>query len=205
MNAAIEAYQAELKERDDRKLAELEAELDFLERSDDIRHKRKVQKLLDAWSHALTELRVVDALGLTPLQYVAQYGGDKLNRFVAAWAGNNTQAAVDAGYGTKRESASAIAGLLMQMPVVVAAIREKIRSGLTGKILSLQELQVLWSQDALFAEGHKARHQAREALAKTFGAFVSKNETTLNGGDKPVKVEHKMPDSVARLLNEHLG
>ena len=205
MNAALEAYQAELKERDDRKLAEMEARLDFEARSDELHHKRHLRRLLDVWPHALTELRIVDALGLTPLQYVAQYGSDKLNRFVASWAGNNTQAAVEAGYGIKRESAAVIAGLLMQMPVVVAAIREKIRGGLTGDILSIQELQILWSQDALFGDDPKTRHQAREALAKTLGGFMTKGEMTVQGGDRPVKMEHKMPDSVERLLNEHLG
>ena len=205
MDAALQAYQAELKERDDRKIAELEAQLDFEQRSNDIRHRRHIERLLDCWSHATITLDVVEALGLTPLQYVAKYGSDKLNRFVASWAGNNTQAAVDAGYGTKRESAASTAGMLVQIPLVVAAIREKIRAGLTGKILSLQELQVLWSQDALFGDDPRTRHQAREALAKTLGGFMTKGEMTVQGGDKPVKVEHKMPDSVARLLDEHLG
>ena len=205
MDAALQAYQAELKERDDRKIAELEAQLDFEQRSNDIRHRRHIERLLDCWSHATITLDVVEALGLTPLQYVAKYGSDKLNRFVASWAGNNTQAAVEAGYGIKRESAAVIAGLLMQMPVVVAAIREKIRGGLTGDILSIQELQILWSQDALFGDDPKTRHQAREALAKTLGGFMTKGEMTVQGGDRPVKMEHKMPDSVERLLNEHLG
>ena len=204
-DAAVAAYRAELEDRDAKKLAELEADLDFLQRSDELRHRRHVERLLDMWSHATVSLDVAEALGLTPLQYVAKYGSDKLNRFVAAWAGNNTQAAVEAGYGIKRQSASAAASLLMQIPLVVAAIKEKIRNGITGKILSLQELQVLWSRDAVWAEDAKTRHKAREALAKTFGAFVTKTETTLQGGDKPVGVEHKMPDSVARLLDEHLG
>lgn len=204
-DAAIAAYRAELEERDAKKLADLESELDVLQRSDDIRHKRRIQRLLDVWSHALTPLDVVEALGLTPMQYVARYGSDRLNRFVAAWAGNSTQAAVEAGYGVKRQSASATATQLMQMPVVVAAIKEKIRDGITGKILSVQELQVLWSQDAIWSEDPKVRQQAREALAKTLGGFVTKSETTVQGGERPLAVEHKMPDSVARLLDEHLG
>lgn len=184
-NGTLEEYRAELEARDAKKLAEMEAALDFEQRSDELRHRKHIERLVEVWSHALTPLRVVEALGLTPLTYVAQYGNDKLNRFVAAWAGNNTQAAVEAGYGTKRTSASSAASMLMQMPVVVGAIREKIRNGITGKILNLQELQVLWSQDALFGEDSKTRHQAREALAKTYGAFVTKteNKTELSFSD----------------------
>lgn len=204
-DAAVAAHRAELEDRDAKRVAELEAQLDFEQRSDELRHRRHIERLLDVWTHATVTLDVAEALGLTPLQYVARYGSDRLNRFVAAWAGNNTQAAVEAGYGTKRQSASSTASLLMQIPLVVAAIREKIRNGIAGKILSLQELQVLWSQDAIFGETAKERHNAREALAKTLGAFVTKNETTLQGGEKPVQMEHKMPDSVARLLDEHLG
>lgn len=176
-NAATDAYRAELKARDNKRIAELEVELDYLERSDKLQHRRHIARLLDTWSHALTPLSTVEALGLTPLQYVARYGSDRLNRFVAAWAGNNTQAAVEAGYGVKRQSASTTAALLVQMPVVWAAIREKMRNGITGKILSLQELQALWSQDAIFSEDPMARHKAREALAKTYGAFIQKVET----------------------------
>lgn len=179
MNEALEAYRAELKAHDDRKLAEMEHALDLEQHSDDLRHRRHIERLLEVWAHALTPLKTVEALGLTPLQYVAQYGDDRLNRFVAGYMGKGTgtQAAVEAGYGVKRQSASATASLLVQMPVVMAAVREKIRSGITGKILSLQELQILWSQDAIFGADQKTRHQAREALAKTFGAFVQKVET----------------------------
>jgi hypothetical protein len=204
-DGAVAAYRAELADQDAKRVAELESRLDFEARSNELRHRRHIERLLDCWSHATVTADVAEALGLTPLQYVARYGGDRLNRFVAAWSGNSTQAAVEAGYGTKRQSAASTSTLLMQVPLVFAAIREKIRNGITGKILSLQELQVLWSQDALFGEDPKTRHQAREALAKTFGAFVQKNETTLQGGEKPLSMEHKMPDSVARLLDEHLG
>lgn len=198
MDVKVEAYRAELEERDRKLLAELEARLDFEARSEDIRHKRHLQRLLDVWSHALTELRIVDALGLTPMQYVAQYGGDRLNRFVACWAGNNTQAAFEAGYGTKRESAASAANLLMQMPVVVAAIREKIRNGITGKILSLKELQVLWSQDAIFGEDGVTRHKAREALAKTYGAFIQKVETN----DKGTAAKGEMTPDLKELMDD---
>lgn len=205
--APLEAYLAERKEQDDKKIADLEARLDFEARSDALHHKRHLQRLLDVWPHALTEMRVVEALGLTPLQYVARYGDDKLNRFVASYMGpgSGAQTALEAGYGVKKSSAGSAANLLLQMPVVAAAIRERMREGITGRILTLQELQVLWSRDALLAESSRERHQAREALAKTFGAFVTKSETTLQGGEKPVRMEHKMPDSVARLLDEHLG
>lgn len=200
-NVALEAYRAELKERDDRKAADLEARLDFEQRSDELKHKRHIERLLEYWPHATVTLDVAEALGLTPLQYVAQYGSDKLNRFVAAWRGNNTQAAIEAGYGLKRSSASAAGTMLMQIPLVYAAIREKIRGGITGKILSLQELQVLWSEDAVYGEDPKIRHQAREALAKTYGAFVQKGEMTVQGGEKPVQHEHAVS---AVLLDDRI-
>lgn len=197
-NEELEKYRAELAARDAKKLAEMEAALDFEQRSDELHHRRHIERLLNVWSHALTPLEVVEALGLTPLQYVAQYGSDRLNRFVASWQGNNTQAAVEAGYGIKRQSATATASLLVQMPVVWAAIREKIRAGITGKILSLQELQALWSEDALFNPDPSIRHKSREALAKTYGAFIQKVETN----DKGAAAKGEMTPDLKELMDD---
>lgn len=167
-----------------KRIAELEAELDFKARSEEARHKAYLDRMLELWKEALTPMSTVELLGLTPLQFVARYGSAKINNFVALYTGKGSggRSAIAAGWGGSKERASSIASMLLGMPVVVAAIQERFRQGVQGHIASVEEIQARLSDEMRFAETSKDRRGAMELLLKSHGALVQKTEsnTTLN-------------------------
>ena len=167
-------------------LAAEEAELDYKIRSDDLKDRKFIESLVNTWKWALTTSAVVEALGMTPLQYVAQYGNERINAFVAAWNGSTAQAARDAGY-----THPTTGYLLYRMPVIRAAIRERERNGVAQQIYNSEQLKAFWSGLVRNEDIEiKERIKASEALGKALGMFVQKTE---------VAIKDNYEDRLARL------
>lgn len=182
----------ELKARHAKQIEELEARLDLEARSDELIHKRHLDKLTELWRDALTPTSTAEALGLTPSEFVARYGSDRIIAFVANYMGKGTgtRAAALAGYNGSKAYQCQVAAMLLTMPMVVAAINEKVLAGLKGPVLSLNDIMCKLSQEAMFAETSKDRRAALETLAKMQGAFEPKKDVgALSFEDLPAELE----------------
>ena len=182
----------ELKARHAKQIEALEARLDLEARSDELIHKRHLDRLTELWKDALTPISTAEMLGLTPSEFLARYGNEKIVAFVANYMGKGTgtRAAAIAGYGGSKAYQCQIAGMLTTMPMVVAAINEKIIEGLKGPVLTLNDIMRKLSQEAMFAETSKDRRAALETLAKMQGAFdPKKDDGALSYEDLPAALE----------------
>ena len=178
--------------RAEKHLKELQDRLDLEARSDELVHKRHLDKLTELWKDALKPVSLAEMLGMTPGEFVVEYGSPKIATFVANYMGKGTgtRAAALAGYNGSKAYQCQVAGMLTTMPMVVAAINEKIIEGLKGPVLTLQDIMRKLSQEAMFAETSKDRRAALETLAKMQGAFdPKKDDGALSYEDLPAALE----------------
>lgn len=104
----------------------------------------------------------------------------KQQRFVSAYDGNATRAAIEAGYG-ERWAASNIDKLLKNTEIQ-AAIREREEKRVNSLILSREERQIFWSNVVRDPdEDMKNRLKASELLGRSEGDYLERftNETPM--------------------------
>jgi len=102
-------------------------------------------------------------------------------RFVEAYTGNATKAALDAGYSAK--TARSIGQENLTKPDIVAAIQAREGSRMESSIMTRRERQELWSAIARDAEADvRDRMRASELLGKSEGDFFDRVGVT-NEGD----------------------
>ena len=102
---------------------------------------------------------------------------ERQRRFVAAYDGNATQAAVIAGYSER--TAEWIGPQVLRIPHVQAAIRERCEVERRHLVMSRVERQEMWtriSQDE--AAPLRERLRASELLARSDGDFLDRVEHT---------------------------
>lgn len=182
----------EVRARHDQQIEELEARLDLEARSDELIHKHHLDKLTDMWRDALTPTSTATALGLTPSEFIARFGTEKIAAFVSHYQGKGTgtQAAALAGYGGSKAYQCQVAGMLLTMPMVVAAINDKIIEGLRGPVLTQHDMMIKLSHEILHADTSKDRRAAIELLAKMQGVFeAKKDDSLLSYEDLPAAME----------------
>lgn len=99
----------------------------------------------------------------------------KQRRFVEAYSGNHTQAAIDAGYSAK--SAEKIGRDLLRIPTVAKAIREREAKEIKPLIANRQKRQEFWTKvmNDRWAK-MPDRLKASELLGKSEGDFLEKVE-----------------------------
>lgn len=105
----------------------------------------------------------------------------KQKRFIAAYNGNATAAAIEAGYSTK--NADKIGGQLMKNPRIVAAIRARENERNAEAIATREERQRFFTA-IMRDEGQPTRERLRatELLGKSEGDFVERQEVTGKDG-----------------------
>lgn len=126
---------------------------------------------------------------------MARVSGDKLTtkqrRFVDAYDGNATQAAIAAGYSPK--TARAIGKENLTKPLILAEIRRRDSIRSTPLIASRAERQQFWSSVMRDTEQQmRDRLKAAELLGKSEADFVERQEITGRDGVpliESVKVE----------------
>ena len=142
-------------------------------------------------------------------------------RFVEAYAGNGTEAAIAAGYSPR--SATEQASRLLNRPAVAEAVRGREAAELEPIIANRRQRQQFWSDTMRdTAEDIKVRLKASELLAKSEGDFLDRVEVTaranlaekiregrrrallsreetsfLTGGDEPTAAEDSSLDGEA--------
>jgi len=101
---------------------------------------------------------------------------DKQQRFVDAYMGNATQAAIDAGYSEK--TAEVQGSRLLRNAKVLEAIKNRQMERKTNTIASREEIQQFWTDvmTGLESEDMKDRLKASELLAKSEGYFLERHE-----------------------------
>lgn len=110
----------------------------------------------------------------------------KQQRFVDAYDGNATKAAIAAGYSEK--TAYAIGQSNLKKVEIIAAIKARETARTTPLIMTRQQRQELWTKIALDAnEQTRDRLKASELLGKSEADFIERQE--ISGPDQgPVLV-----------------
>lgn len=104
----------------------------------------------------------------------------KQQRFVDLYAGNGTEAAIQAGYSPK--NAFKIGSDLLQKTTVAAAIQAREAERMQGPIANRQNRQEFWT--ATMRDGEqpmRERLKASELLAKSEGDFLERVEHSGTG------------------------
>ena len=105
----------------------------------------------------------------------------KQQRFVDAYDGNATKAAIAAGYSPR--SAYAVGQENMKKPVILAAIQAREKERNAPLIMTREERQTMWSEIARDkGERTQDRLKASELLGKSEGDFVERRE--ISGPDQ---------------------
>lgn len=98
---------------------------------------------------------------------------DKQQRFVEAYDGNATQAAIAAGYSEK--SAEKLGHDLLKIPKVVAAIQKRQNKAVRPLIANREARQKFWTETMLDPEAKMPdRLKASELLGKSEGDFLDR-------------------------------
>ena len=108
---------------------------------------------------------------------------ERQRRFANEYAisGNAYQSAISAGYSEKY--AKAQSHRLLENVGIKEAIEERNEAIESKKIADMKEIKEFWTNLMRDEETDvKDRLKASEYMAKTRGAFIDKQETTLNGG-----------------------
>lgn len=101
----------------------------------------------------------------------------KQARFVAAYCGNATEAAREAGYSTK--TAAFIGAENLKKPQISKAIKERRDKRLASLIATREERQQFWTNLMRDEDRKEAdRLKASELLAKSEGDFLERRELT---------------------------
>ncbi len=105
----------------------------------------------------------------------------KQRRFIEAYTGNATEAAILAGY--RKQSARAIGAENLTKPNIIAAIQAREQNRLAKSVLTREERLIWWS-DMMMDKGQKTadRLRASELLARAEGDFLDRVEHTGPGG-----------------------
>lgn len=99
----------------------------------------------------------------------------KQRKFVEAYSGNATAAAIAAGYSAK--TAATIANENLRKPDIVAAIRDRERKEMRPEIASRRERQRFWTATMRDESREmKDRLKASEYLGKSEGDFLDRIE-----------------------------
>lgn len=105
----------------------------------------------------------------------------KQQRFVDAYDGNATKAAIAAGYSPR--SAYAVGQENMKKPVILAAIQARENERNAPLIMTREERQTMWSEIARDkGERTQDRLKASELLGKSEADFVERQE--ISGPDQ---------------------
>lgn len=109
----------------------------------------------------------------------------KQQRFVEAYDGNATQAAIAAGYSKK--IARSIGQENLTKPDILAAIQERENKRIASLIMTREERQIMWSEIARDkSEKTQDRLRASELLGKSEADFIDRQELSApNGGPLP--------------------
>ena len=109
----------------------------------------------------------------------------KQKRFVAAYDGNATEAALAAGYSKK--TAYAQGHRLLKKAEIAEAIQKREQKRSFQTIMNREERQRFWSEMALNPNAEdRDRLRASELLGKSEGDFIDRLEQSGPGGD-PVR------------------
>ncbi|MDR0476386.1 MAG: terminase small subunit [Desulfobulbaceae bacterium] len=110
----------------------------------------------------------------------------KQRRFIEAYDGNATEAAIKAGYSQK--TAAVVGAENLTKPYIAQAIQEREEKEARSRIATRQKRQEYWTKVMLDeSQPIMARLRASELLGKSEGDFLERHEITgQNGG--PVKV-----------------
>lgn len=106
----------------------------------------------------------------------------KQRRFVEAYDGNATAAAIAAGYSPK--TAYSAGQRMLKNVEILTAIQERENKRMESTILTREERQAFWS-DIIRSEDEKnimAKLKASELLAKSEGDFLDRHELTGKDG-----------------------
>ena len=106
----------------------------------------------------------------------------KQRRFVEAYDGNATAAAIAAGYSPK--TARSVGQENLTKPDIAKAIKDRENKRMKSTILTREERQAFWS-DIIRNEDEKnimAKLKASELLAKSEGDFLDRHELTGKDG-----------------------
>lgn len=106
---------------------------------------------------------------------------DKQQRFVEAFDGNATQAAIVAGYSAK--SAEKLGHDLLKIPKVAQAIKKREDRKVRPLIANREARQKFWTETMQNEEVKMPdRLKASELLGKSEGDFLERRENMLSGG-----------------------
>lgn len=101
----------------------------------------------------------------------------KQKRFVEAYTGNATEAAVKAGYSVK--TAYAIGQENLKKPVIISAIQTREKERMGNTIADRKERQEFWTSIMRDQDAEtKDRTRASELLGKSEGDFLDRTEVT---------------------------
>lgn len=106
----------------------------------------------------------------------------KQRRFIEAYDGNATAAAIAAGYSPK--TAPFIGAENLKKPKILESIKDRENKRIASTILTREERQAFWS-DIIRNEDEKnimAKLKASELLAKSEGDFLDRHELTGKDG-----------------------
>ena len=123
----------------------------------------------------------------------------KQQRFVAAYAGNATEAAIAAGYS--RKTAAFIGAENLKKPQIAKAIREREAESMRPQIASREERQKFWT--AIMRDEKQEtrdRIKASESLGKSEGDFLDRHDLTSSDGSMSPKQPHSPAEVMAELL-----
>lgn len=140
-----------------------------------------------------------------------RYLTPKESAFVNAFAGNASEAARKAGYGSN----GAVGPAILKRPHVIEAIRkrsQRVDASIASRsdldvnvpvVMSRLGRQAFWTKVIKDEnENILARLKASELLGKSEGDFVDRHRVENEDG-KPITFEVKMPDSVESILNRY--
>jgi len=109
----------------------------------------------------------------------------KQKRFIEAYTGNATKAAIAAGYSEK--TAYRIGAELLQKTSVKGAIQQREEQRLSEVIASREERQTFWSAIMRDSEEKTAdRLKASELLAKSCGDFLERIDAHVTKSEPPI-------------------
>ena len=103
----------------------------------------------------------------------------KQKRFIEAYYGNATQAALAAGYSPK--TARKIGQENLTKPDIIAAIKNKETKILKPLIATREERQRFWTEKMFNSEKDMDKLKASELLAKSEGDFLERREVAVSG------------------------
>jgi len=106
----------------------------------------------------------------------------KQQRFVEAYCGNATEAAIKAGYSAK--TAYSIGEEILKKPEIMLAIQKRETKAIRAIVADREELQAFWTTIVKDAElVMRDRLKASELLGKSLGMFLERVDLTNTDGN----------------------